>query len=676
MACADADVLGALLADELSPAERAQIVDHAAACDRCRAVIELVVDGDTAATPRDGDDRTTIAPGTRVGRYVIDDCIGAGGMGVVYAAVDSELHRRVAVKVLRGARDGALDSRGRERLLREARTLARLSHPNVVTVYDVGMHGEHLFVAMELVEGGSLTTWLRGERRPLGDILDRLQEAGQGLAAAHAAGVVHRDVKPDNILVGADGRARMTDFGLARVEPERVKAVVDGVLSDAPLTTTHALVGTPLYMAPEQLMGTTADARSDQWSFCATLYEAVAGVRPFPAEVTARSEAIDGGTLAAPQPGRRVPGWLERVARRGLRAAPDERWPSVAALVAALAHGRSRRRRVLLAVAAAAVLAVGGVAATLAFNRHPTAAPADDPTNVTGRDGRGTCNCPFSACVDGVHCLGVCRSAGFRLGARVPGINLKGRQEALAGASLDGDAILFTAGERCNIDHLWLARRHGDTFVPVDLTARIQAKLGAVHIIEGCCTLARDGRSIVLRAPGDKLFVRLRLGPGDEIAQVVAGEFAQLTMPLDANQFVIHPVLTADERTLYFLFVDPAPDGDFGPLHGTYASIRADPAKPFPPAHRMPGRARNYSYPTGVSPDNLTLFMAVDYTTRVLVRSSPAEPFGDLGPTLPPAPLYGWRALPLGTDCSRILTTDTPGGCAQEDIVYLEPIDR
>jgi serine/threonine protein kinase len=283
--------------------------------------------------------------GTRVGRYVIGQRLGMGGMGIVYSAIDSELHRWVALKLLRSDRHGGASDEGRERLMREARTLARLSHPNVVTVFDVGEHLGDLFIAIELVGGGSLSAWLQRAPRSADEVIDRMLEAGRGLAAAHAAGIVHRDIKPDNILVGLDGRARVTDFGLARLgdQPSLSPAAATGAGMLDPshrLTRSDLVVGTPAYMAPEQRTHGTTDAHTDQWSFCATLHEALAGERL----AATRAPAAPGAGCAAKRAPRRVPRWVQKIVMRGLHVDPAARWPSMDALLAELARGRHRWR--------------------------------------------------------------------------------------------------------------------------------------------------------------------------------------------------------------------------------------------------------------------------------------------------------------------------------------------
>ncbi len=674
--CPNTDTLGALVSGALSAAARAEVANHAASCDVCHALIEGLIEPAIDATTAGGaetfasGEQLLLRPGARVGRYLIEARLGAGGMGVVHAAVDSELQRRVALKLLRADRDGVDGSAGRERLMREARTLARLSHPNVVTVFDVGRHQGHLFIAMELVDGGSLSAWLRTPRG-VAEIIERMIEAARGLAAAHSAGVVHRDIKPDNILVGLDGRARVTDFGLARLAETAPilddETDLDSGVEPGGLTRTGTLMGTPVYMAPEQLSRGVTSPHTDQWSFCATLYEALAGVRPFGIDdLDARQSAIGDGRLIAPLPERHVPTWLRQIVLRGLRTDPDARWPSMSVLAGVLAGRHRRRRRIALAVAGA--LAIVGVAAGLSFGASGGVAKVDPPNVMTRSqkwtDQRPGCDCPYSACKDG--CVSVCRAHDYTLGAKVPGINVDGRQEALLGASADGDTILYLAGPRCSLDRLLLARRHGSTFVPVDLTDQLDRS--RVGIFEGCCTLSADGQELVLASATRTGFVQARLVgnrvlPPDPIELIAR----------PASGTVRYPVLGADALTLYYHLEDPGPAGDAGPRDGTYQTQRSDRRSAFTRPQRLTGRARRYEYLTGVSSDGLSVFMTVDFETRVLVRASAAEPFGDPAPGLIPASLPGWRAIPLG-DCRRILTTSTPGGCEGEDIAYLEAV--
>jgi tetratricopeptide (TPR) repeat protein/tRNA A-37 threonylcarbamoyl transferase component Bud32 len=308
--------------------------------------------------------------GEIIGRYILLSELGRGGMGVVWAAHDPELDRRVALKLLtRGASS--------ERLLREAQALARLTHPNVVAVYDAGELSGEVWLAMELVDGVTLKTWLkRHPRAPAWhDVLTLLIPAGEGVAAAHHAGLVHRDLKPDNIMIGADGRARVMDFGLARAGEAGTEPVADAGLSDDPLvsrssllasdvTRAGALVGTPAYMAPEQFSG-HADERADVFAFSVLLWEALYGERPFAGDTPpAILLSITLGRIHTPH-GRRAPRWLRRVLLRGLAADIDVRWPTMSALIAAIKRGRARARTLkfvallgLLALLAAAALLV------------------------------------------------------------------------------------------------------------------------------------------------------------------------------------------------------------------------------------------------------------------------------------------------------------------------------
>ncbi|HEV8578444.1 MAG TPA: serine/threonine-protein kinase [Thermoanaerobaculia bacterium] len=304
--------------------------------------------------------------GATVGRYVILDCIGTGGMGVVYSAYDPELDRKVALKLLRPDRGSSSGEAGRLRLLREAQAIARLSHPNVIAVYDTGSLGDQVFVAMEFVEGWTLRQWLEEKRPAWREVLARFVLAGRGLAAAHAAGLVHRDFKPDNVLLGKDGRVRVVDFGLAR-PVEKLEAAAEGGdplsgsggILGSPLTEGGVALGTPAYMAPEQLRGASADARSDQFSFCVSLYEALYGERPFPGTTTGEMlAAVKGGTVREEPAGVRVPGRLRTALLRGLSADPGQRYPSIEKLLRDLEHDPVVVRRRWLA--AAAVLFVTG----------------------------------------------------------------------------------------------------------------------------------------------------------------------------------------------------------------------------------------------------------------------------------------------------------------------------
>ncbi|MBK9754410.1 MAG: protein kinase [Nannocystis sp.] len=302
-----------------------------------------------------------------IGRFLVIEPLGAGGMGQVYAAYDPELDRKVALKLLHGHVDAG-DRHGAERLHREAQAMARLSHPNVVTVHEIGGHAGQIFIAMELVAGVDLGRWLAAEPRPWGAVLAMFRAAGEGLAAAHEAGLVHRDFKPANVLVGDDGRARVADFGL--VHASGSPTTRPGHAADV-RTGAGAVMGTPAYMAPEQLRGEATDARTDVFAFCLALWEALLGSRPFAAgSLDLRLQAIERGLPDDPP---RLPlreRWLRPLLRRGLAADPDARWPGMRPLLAALAHDpvltRARRRRTALftavSLALGAALLFGGSA--------------------------------------------------------------------------------------------------------------------------------------------------------------------------------------------------------------------------------------------------------------------------------------------------------------------------
>jgi tetratricopeptide (TPR) repeat protein/predicted Ser/Thr protein kinase len=292
---------------------------------------------------------TDLVP-TRIGRFVVIDVLGRGGSGVVYRAFDGDLDRTVAVKVLASASE-----LHRARLLREAKALARLNHPNVVAVYEVGEDRGRVFLAMEHVDGGSLADVCarRGEGGSawITEVIGWLEQCARGLAAAHRVGLVHRDLKPGNILIGNDGRARLADFGLARTELREPTPfeTAEQISAEAParLTATGAVLGTPAYMAPEQLRG-EADERTDQFGLCASFYEALWGTRAYPGSDRATLFAsLEAGRLVVPPPSV-VPEHVRRVLLRGLSPRAEDRFASIEALLLALDRGRRRRRRALV----------------------------------------------------------------------------------------------------------------------------------------------------------------------------------------------------------------------------------------------------------------------------------------------------------------------------------------
>jgi tetratricopeptide (TPR) repeat protein len=338
--------------------------------------------------------------GDAIGRFVVLGVLGTGGMGVVYSAYDPHLDRKVAIKVLTAEAASASGADAHTRLLREAQAMAKIRHPNVIVVHEVGMLGEHVFVAMEFADGGTLRDWLTTRKRDQREILDVFTQAGRGLAAAHAAGLVHRDFKPDNVLLSSDGTARVTDFGLVGVMSERAEddtvrepRVPEGLgeLSKSgstplteDLTRTGAIMGTPRYMAPEQFRGTTATARTDQFAFCVALYEAVYGERPF-AGVTYAELCTNVliGTMQPVPKGAHVPGWLRKVLVRGLSLDPAARFASMNELLAAL-HRDPRKRR-LTAILAVSALVVVGAGAAAALWLRPDADGGASPCEIEAR---------------------------------------------------------------------------------------------------------------------------------------------------------------------------------------------------------------------------------------------------------------------------------------------------
>ncbi|MDC0718939.1 serine/threonine-protein kinase [Nannocystis bainbridge] len=305
-----------------------------------------------------------------IGRFTILERLGEGAMGIVYAAYDDQLDRKVAVKVLRNdtARREPL---ARERMLREAQAMARVSHPNIVTVHEVGDHDGEVFIAMEFVRGQNLAQWLK-VARPWRARVETLLQAGRGLATAHAAGLVHRDFKPANVIVGEDGVAKVLDFGLARAvdrEPLAEDApVLRSTLTsslDHQLTHTGVVVGTPMYMAPEQHMGQPATEKSDQFSFCVSLYEALYDAPPFDCtSLLALTDAVTRGAIRDPPPGHHVPAALLQIITRGLAVDPARRFPSMPALLAALERTLERRRAPWFMTAGlAGVMAAAGITA-------------------------------------------------------------------------------------------------------------------------------------------------------------------------------------------------------------------------------------------------------------------------------------------------------------------------
>jgi tetratricopeptide (TPR) repeat protein/predicted Ser/Thr protein kinase len=442
----DEDTLSQLAGGSLEAGAAKHVADHLATCKPCTARFEAlsaVLFSTTFAAPisntpapkglpetnPDGPDARAQATqvrllhkGTSLGRYVLLEKLGAGGMGEVFAAYDPHLDRKVALKLLRA---GSLSAdEGKARLVREAQAMARLQHPNVAAVHDVGTFDERVFVAMEFIEGETLSEWLRAPRK-WAEVVRLFLQAGSGLSAAHKAGIIHRDFKPDNVLIGSDGRPRVVDFGLARQtatpissgraasDPDaRPRPMVDGPVDGtlgSPITRDGAVMGTPGYMAPEQLNGLPTDARSDQFAFCVALYEALYGKRPFGGTtLKAHAAEIVAGKLAPIPDDTEVPSYVHDVVIKGLSADPANRFESLDALIAVLRPkgAITTNRRVLVGVAALAALALAAIGyGALARQRLQVCSGSerrltnvwDVPTRDKLRAGFLATNAPFAA---------------------------------------------------------------------------------------------------------------------------------------------------------------------------------------------------------------------------------------------------------------------------------------
>ncbi len=421
--CPSESTLDAFAESTLVSPQREDVATHVSTCSRCAGRIGHVVarvslrgptqidspaalrrrGGDAASMPplavvssgaEDGTSDTVMSSsgardaigsqlgkGSTLSRYVVLERLGKGGMGEVYAAFDPDLDRKVAVKLLRADLHGsqAMDEMGM-RMLREAQAMAKLAHPNVVTVHDVGLIGDRVFIAMEFLEGLTVTEWLKAKPRTWLQILDIFIQAGRGLVAAHDAGLTHRDFKPDNIVVSRSGRVRVLDFGLAHAqaentaqttsnEPEATAATGSltgsgsGAIKGRRITQPGTVLGTPAYMAPEQLMGKPTDPRSDQFSFCSALYESLYGERPFAGETAPAllGEILLNHVRPAPSDSL-VPKRIRRLLLRGLRAEPAERYRTMSALLVGLSRRRAAIVQQWIGLGAAAVVGLTGTA--------------------------------------------------------------------------------------------------------------------------------------------------------------------------------------------------------------------------------------------------------------------------------------------------------------------------
>lgn len=392
MSCPTENTVEGFLEGRLTRSGVIAVEAHARSCEMCADLIAAGLAaqaGSRSAVVGARVGSGPLTPGTSVGRYTVLALIGQGGMGEVYAAYDPRLDRRIALKLLRSDNAGG-DARRESRLVREARAIARLSHPNVIAVHDVGTIGDRTFIAMEYIDGCTLSRWLAVGGRTQSEILTVFRKAADGLTAAHAAGLVHRDFKPQNVMVTSDNVVRVTDFGLARqvrsddspvsVEPAAPNEK-PGV--DASLTTTGEVVGTPLYMSPEQFEGKPTDARTDQFSFCVALYSALYGEHPFFSGTAANLKAdVIAGRVRPPPARSTVPPRLRRTLLRGLAAEPSARWSSMDELAAALTRDRVRGTRLALYMGAIGLAAVSTIMALGRSGGSPTALCRAGPSRL------------------------------------------------------------------------------------------------------------------------------------------------------------------------------------------------------------------------------------------------------------------------------------------------------
>ena len=332
--CPDESTFLRVVTGVSEPAARERLVEHAADCADCATLLGEVARAEGATEPEvveEEGERENVGEneGEAGGRYRIEGILGAGGTGIVYRAYDTRLERHVALKVLR--KSAALVGR-EDPLLSEARVMARLTHPNVVRVFDSGLSDGRVFVAMELVSGGTLRSWLATERRSFSMVLDAFAQAAKGLGAAHRAGIVHRDFKPENLLV-SHGRVLLTDFGLARATEKPPSSAAREKSLPAFSIVATTIAGTPAYMAPEHLRGESLDRRADIFSFCVALWEALYGKKPF---ASSGNEGVLRAIANGPKApeGVALPEHLVRALRKGLSYDRADRHASIEAVMA------------------------------------------------------------------------------------------------------------------------------------------------------------------------------------------------------------------------------------------------------------------------------------------------------------------------------------------------------
>lgn len=344
--------------------------------------------------------------GTKIGRYELLEKLGEGGMGIVYIAHDPQLRRNIAIKVLRLNVSEWSDEdthAHRQRLMREAQAMAQLSHhANIVPIYDVGTFANRVFIAMEYIEGLPINTHISHHKLSWWEARELYMQAALGLMEAHKSGLVHRDFKPDNVLVDASGRVKVMDFGLARLEGSTMRAISAAKNTAAPsteksplnttLTATGHIMGTPAYMSPEQFLLQNIDARADQFSFCVSMYEALAGFRPYQADsFTTLARKVLSRAIVHPPLNSEVPDWIWDALMKGLETKPEDRWASMSDLLEALRepppHVKAQRRQKLmrmLGLVGGFGIGAGAVGFILAFSQ-----PDPDPEPLSDSMPRG-----------------------------------------------------------------------------------------------------------------------------------------------------------------------------------------------------------------------------------------------------------------------------------------------
>jgi hypothetical protein len=401
--CIGDNTLVELVENSLSASEVKRLDQHFAHCADCRRRwVALAASPSRLAqaptSPAGVGAHLDLAPGTRVGRFVISHEIGRGGMGVVFAARDPHLDRAAAIKLLHSTGGDENAARAQERLLAEARAMARLDHPNIIKVYEAGLYQQETYIAMELVHGETLGQWIKRWQRPWTSVLEVFRQAGSALVHAHAHGLAHGDFKPENVLVDDADRVRVTDFGLSRWFEQGGRPLPANALGDF-------VGGTPRYMAPEQFRGQPADACSDQFGFCVALFESLYCRHPFARGCSSSLLELPEDQATAPlraTPAIGVPSWLHAVLVRGLDPDPARRYPSMEALLCALdaaQPARVRRARwpvAALAAAALLVVSTAGYALGAWFQPVPRIAAEvpgeprpDHGVAPRGRRGRG-----------------------------------------------------------------------------------------------------------------------------------------------------------------------------------------------------------------------------------------------------------------------------------------------